>query len=140
MVPVPAGTDGTPNTRRGRTPVGKLVAYLWGLYQQNLRYSRHQGNSQRAVDRRNSPSARGPFEYTQCHEVSYSPREGRRGSGSGTSKRPPASTPLGTTTVMSWPVVGARTRRREPGPAPSGTDTAKVRRFCGAPPKANHDF
>ena len=58
------------------------------------------------MDRRNTPSARDPSEYVQRREVSYSPREGRRVSGSGTSKRPPASTPAGTVTVMSWPVVG----------------------------------
>ena len=125
MVPVPAGTDGTPKTRRG-PDVRRQTLGAWNdPHRQITRFIESQGHRPGAGDQHNTPSARGPFEYTQCHEVSYSPREGRRGSGSGTSKRPPDATPAGTTTVMSWPVVGARTRRREPGPAPSGTDESQ---------------
>ena len=62
----------------------------------------------------NTPSAR-----RLCHEVSYSPREGRRGSGSGTSKRPPDATPAGTVRSCPGPSsararVGASRGRRPP--------------------------
>ena len=94
------------HTRRGPDARRQtLGACLRGLYQQNLRRSKQtaKGLWTGAIRRRRVSTS-------NAVKSSYSPREGRRGSGSGTSKRPPASTPAGTVTVMSWPVVGARTR------------------------------